>query len=401
MRELPLASIQAQMLEAIMEGTEIQPLLDSVYEVIHLPIILIDPSFSIIAYTFPRPFYFPHWEWMAKQGAASTEAIEKYDYLDSQEMMLNHKSASIFNEGTCYGYDQACGPVMVEDQLFGYCGIMIEDADPAQVIQAADMLIRTISCIRTRNARNDRRNQSIVLSNLISQNQAAELQAGFGGDYIFFVVSCTQARTATLQYVKTFLEARGYRILGVQNDDGLLYLLYGGMGSVQARAACLEDLQALSEKYGLSIGQSDDFRSLADLPIHREQALLALTAGIRSGKGPGIYSFYDKYCDIIDQAALDYFGREVCTMPEVQCLMEEDARHGSEYAKTLETWLRCARRKSLTGQALGQHKATVANRLEKISALIGRDPALCPVDLQMGLDIYIYIYISGQGGAAE
>lgn len=396
MRNLPINQIQSLMLDTIVEYRSVQELFDSLYDLIKLPSICFDPTFSPIAYSFPRPFYFPHWEWMIKQGAATTETIREYNYFTYQEKMIHYGSASIFNYDTSYGFPQACGAVMKDGQLVAYCGIMIEDAFPDQVIEATNMLIKTIAIILGRGEQTDKVNPAIVLDKRLSQSQIDFLSTNYGRNFTFFVFSCNETHISILQYVKGYLEAKGHRVIGILSDDGLLYLLYCGVDT-QTSCNYLADFIDLSHKYNLVIGQSDTFQISEDISIYREQALLALSTGKRSGRGANVYSFVDVYCNIIYYAAIEYLGQAACTLPEVLLLADEDISHGTEYLKTLDIWLRCSRRKSITGEYLGQHKATVSNRLKKIGVLIGKDPYLCPEDLQVGIDTYKLLYASDSG----
>lgn len=396
MRDLPLGKIQSLLLESILERRSVQELFDRLYALVALPMICFDPSFSLIAYAFSRPFYFSHWEWIVQEGAARPADIMAYGYFSNQERMIDRGSAAVYSDGTCLGYDQACGPIFISGQVAGYCGLMVEDAVPEQVVTVTDMLIQAVAAMLRQGPEKEQQLRELLLAQSLSPAQAAGLSELCGGNYVFAVFSCEESRRSTLQYVKVSLESQGPRFTGCLNGDGLLYMLCGGLELRPGLPPRPEDLEAIARHYGLTVGCSDWFSRPEELPDHREQALLALYTGLRTGKKAGICAFEEMYRTLLCQAAIEYYGPEACVMGEISLLAQKDASQDTEYIRTLEVWLDSMRRKSLTGERLGQHKATVAHRLERIGELIGADPVDLGNDLQMGLDMARTLRPSGQ-----
>ena len=142
MKSIDHERLESVLLDAILSGGSLQELFDRVYECIALPLVCFDTTIHMLAYAFPRPFYYSHWEDMAERGSAAESAIIGYNYLESQEKMYEHGRSLCFDTGTCEGYPQACGPVMADGRLAAYCGIMIEDCRREDALRANDLIAR-------------------------------------------------------------------------------------------------------------------------------------------------------------------------------------------------------------------------------------------------------------------
>ncbi len=128
MRVIDFEKLDGILLDSLLCGDSVQQLFDRVYDFLKLPLICFDTTFHLVAYAFPRPFYYPNWEYIVEHGGASESDILGYNYLEYQERMYKNGRSLYFDTGTCDGFPQACGPVLSDGRLVAYCGIMIEDA---------------------------------------------------------------------------------------------------------------------------------------------------------------------------------------------------------------------------------------------------------------------------------
>lgn len=403
MRSLPLCELQKTVLNGIVDRWSVQQLFDAVYKVIRLPLICFDPGFSMIAYAFERPFYYPHWEWMAKQGAATEAVILEYNYFDNQERMIREREPILFNEGTTLGYAQYCGAVLNGEELMAYCGIMAEDAAREEVLEATRILIKAVSVILRRESHMDGLDYALIVDRTLSPQQSEYLSKRYAGSYLFCVLTCETHQSSTLQYIKSYLLWKGYSIISCIIGADMLYLLACGQNPAERDPALLKELETLAENYHLMIGVSDSFDEASEIPIHRDQALLTLSAGLtkQEKSRAALFRFEDYYCDLVCQTAIEYYGPELCTAKEIRMLAAEDAARGTDYLRTLEVWLKSGRQNAVAALELGQHKATVANRLERIGDLLGESPKECFPRLQIETDLYRMLNRGAFGRAGE
>lgn len=388
MRRLPNDELCAALLSCITAHKTVQQIFDRVYEITALPMLCFDPSFKLIAASFPRPFYYPHWEWMAEKGSASQENILEYDYLSNQEEMVRSTGALLFNSGTTTGFSQYCGAVMNDGQLMAYCGIMLEDAEPADVKEATDLLIKALSVTMRRDMQDDIAERSIIVDDHLSPPQKETLYRKCSGMYLFVTATCGSNQKSTLQYVRSNLIWKGFRMISCLHGEDLLYILVGQQNGYVDRESFQNALREIAANHGILFGLSDYFSDPEDIAAHRQQAMLALSIAAASGDRTPISYFNDHYSDYICHCAMEYFGTEQCMCPEIRLLQEEDELRGTDYMRTLQVWFDSMRNNAVAAEALDIHQATMINRIKHISAIIGHDLSDYFDSLQLELDMY-------------
>lgn len=388
MKKLPIDEIRSVLLHCIMEHKSVQQVFDQIYEIIALPMICFDPSFSLIAFSFPRPFYYPHWEWMAEQGSASQENILAYDYLSNQERMIRSPGSKLFDSGTTSGFAQYCGAVMDRDQLLAYCGIMTEGTDRGDVQKTTDLLIKALSVIIRRDRKDEGIDTAILLGKSLTELQADSFRRRCSGNYIFVSATCSANQKSTLQFVKSNLKWKGFQMISSFIGDEMLYMLVGNQNSHMERESFLNALRDLSSKHGILFGLSDYFSGLHDISAYRQQSVLAMSMAAASGESISLSFFIDHYSEYICQCAMEYYGTELCLCQRIRALMEEDERRGTENVRTLKAWFDSSKNNAKAAMSLGIHQATMLNRLKHIASLTGLDPADCFDSLQLELAMF-------------
>lgn len=389
LKRLQLERIHTVLLDSVIAKADVQTIFDRLYEVTNLPAICFDPTFSLIAYSFRRPFYFVHWEMIAANGRSPDGIIKEYDYLTDQEKMVRCGSASIFNDRASAGYPQACGPVFVNGQLCCYCGIMVEDAEQSDVIAASDMLAQAIAATMRREMR-IQSDLSFLAGKEINPRVCAAIEKD-GGAYLFSVLTCLKHSTSVLQFIRQSIESRNSHCITHIHNDGCLYMLFSCLGRREELEAVTALLSRLCAEHMLFAGVSDYFYDIKSLPLHRQQAEVTLSIARALEQEPKAYHFLEMYCSVIWQAAIERLGCDVCTYPAITMLDRQDAAYNTDYLKTLDVWLGNFNRKSVAATILGTHKTTVTNRLMKISELSGVDVFEHPYEFQTGIEMYRFM----------
>ena len=395
MRRLPLDELKAQMLYAIIESWSIQKLFDHIYEMIGLPMICFDPSFVVLAYSFQRPCSYCHWEWLAENGCAPSETVFEYDYLSYQEVMAKSKNSILFNEGVTADYPQACGAIFENHHLLGYCGIMQEDSDAADLLAATDMLVNACSLLLANEKKHQAIPPSLILSETPSQELLYFLYSVSKGEYLYSVIQPKVSQIALLQYILGEITQRELSAIGCVDSHGLLHLLYYESVGQSCREEFYLLLSSLAEKHDIKVGLSDVFSNPEDIPTYRKQATCSIQNINTSFK---VQLFEEVYCKTIYKLALEYYGKDICLFPEIKLIADEDEASDTKLLETLDIWLLNNRRRSVTAELMSVTKNTVSARLERITQLIGRNPALDSMNLRTGLDLYKMICSLEEGG---
>ncbi len=388
MRRLPVDTVRATLLMCITDHLNVQQLFDRVYEIISLPMICFDPSFSLIAYSFPRPFYYPHWEWLADRGSASREVILEYDYLSTQEEMVRSRGSILFDKGTTSGFAQYCGAVMNGEQLLAYCGIIAEDAERSDVRDVNDILIKALSVIMRQNLLDDDADRSVLHDSVLSKQQIEHLSRRCAGNYLFVSATCASNQKSTLQFTRSILFWKGFRMISSFCGDEILYILAGAQNSYMERESFLNALRELADNHGLVFGLSDYFNDPSGIPAHRQQSIMALSFSAVSDEKKTVSLFTDHYSDYVSQCALEYYGTEHCLCSDIQKLSDEDKSRGTENLRTLLAWFRSGMNNAKAASELGIHQATMINRIKHIASITGCDPAEHFLTLMLELELY-------------
>lgn len=383
MKSIDHERLESVLLDAILSGGSLQELFDRVYECIALPLVCFDTTFHMLAYAFPRPFYYSHWEDMAERGSAAESAIIGYNYLESQEKMYEHGRSLCFDTGTCEGYPQACGPVMAGGRLAAYCGIMIEDCRREDALRANDLIARAAARLildRSRDGRGGAVERLLIRNEYGPETLAALSGALHQPPYAFVIVSAEGRGVSTLEYLRGRLCQGGSGAVGCLAGEERLYILQSGL-SAGERGRALERLESVARLCEVRAGTSDIFDSLEETSERRAQALLALSAG---GGGP-VSTFSGSYAAIVGRCALGRYGAAASRSSPLEALAGLDG----EYLQTLRLYLQLFRRPAAVAEAQGLHRNTVINRIRKVEELLHADlsDAETASALQLGLEL--------------
>jgi hypothetical protein len=206
MPSIDLSRLRMILLDVIIKKQSVKAAFARVYENIGLPLIAFDVSFSVIAFSFPRPFYYSHWESMVSRGHATEDAVTENSYLQYQEMMYSNGKSQVFDWGTSEGYPQAAGPIMQDGRLIGYVGIMLEGVDAESALCANDMLADVISLLMRSDRTQDFRGmseESLAELVLFGSGISSELKTFFTDKYrppyVLAVISSQKSGVSTLQ----------------------------------------------------------------------------------------------------------------------------------------------------------------------------------------------------------
>ena len=385
MRSLDFDKLNAVLLDSVLNRMALEELYSRVSACLELPLICFDTSFRLVAYAFSRPFYYQHWENIAKFGKAPESAVLDYDYLKNQELMYSNGRSLLFETDTCCGYPQACGPVLIGDKLVAYCGIMLEDCQPQDALRANDLLAAATSLLIREGNQAPDLEEKLLVKNEIGREEAEKLRAQFETPYAFIIVSAHESGVSTLEYTKGILCAPGKKRLGCRASEKHLYILQYG---IQNRRE-LEDIGGIVSTYGLSCGVSDKFEDMEEIAVRRAQAMLSLTVG--AGGLPGrMATFRDSYSQIVECCALEFFGPSAVKLPGIEQLAREDMAGEGDYISTLGCYLSSFRRHSSVAKALGLHRNTVINRIKRIEKLLDMDISRpgSQLELLIGIDMH-------------
>ena len=382
MKRIDFPKLRTILLDAILKNQSILTLVERAHECIGLPIICFDVFFRVVAYSFPRPFYYSHWENLVANGYAPDDVVVSNDYLSYQQMMYALGKSQIFDWGTSEGFPQACGPVMSDGQLIGYAGMMVEGTDPDDCVAANNMLSQAISVLMRKREEGGMRSaeprggfsaDKLLIKDGISPEQAEYFAQTFPKPYIFAVLSPKDANVSKLQYVRRALCGAENATIGCLSGENYLCLLFYGADPSVCFPLLQTSLEFIASRHALTGGVSDYFTCPLEIPNRRMQAMLTLSVGARCATAGRISFFRECYSSIISYCAIERFGPSACILPEILALAREDELSGVGYLETLESYLGHFHRHSAVAAVMGLHKNTIINRMRKIGEILGQD----------------------------
>ena len=169
------------------------------------------------------------------------------------------------------------------------------------------------------------------------------------------------------------LAALSSRIPGsrtVRAEDRLVVLLnFSVTGTREPYDSVLAET---AEKYGLSVGVSNEFRDLLKLSAYYATAVDA----IRITHALHAKRCVSYFCDVIFYAVanqVESSRRAAYQQSKYKLLADYDRKNDAEYCRTLMTYIECGCSSMLAAGRLFLHRNTMTHRLEKIEEITGLD----------------------------
>lgn len=83
-------------IDAILYHQDATTLLNAVYAKIKIPLIAFDETIALIAYAFPRPFYFEDWEEIVEYGTCPKKKVLQ-NLRDYQEVIYRNRAPTVIS----------------------------------------------------------------------------------------------------------------------------------------------------------------------------------------------------------------------------------------------------------------------------------------------------------------
>ena len=373
---------------------------NSLYGLIHRPIIAFDTSFRLIAYAFPRPFFYAPWEEIASTESLSDSYIYENNALFYQEKMYYLKYSSYFNTDITANCPQVDGPIISDGKLIGYVGICVASDDEVETIAYInDRLAETLALLIPRYKKNLHNPDSddiwdrLISRDMIDISDALELESDYPPAYHVAVLTPQNGQIPTLQYIKGCLDNTEDSISTYIDQNEHIVILYYNRGlspSEDSSASILINLENYCEKYKLYGGISDKFYHLKDISAARLQAEVSIEVGNRNYGTKRIYSFRDLYEDIICAYAFERYGITTAMPPAMRSY--SDSEKIDSLIPTLEAYIFCDCNQEKAAYMLGIHKNTVHYRIKQFTELTGADPSNASQLLQIKIGLMMHSY---------
>ena len=368
------------------EGMNPDEFAHMVYEYFHLPIIIVDEGYKLLAYANDGSFADPYWEDIVHLGAARSETIAnhylKAGYLES---ISEAEGAVYLNWGVSRDYPQSCGPIYVNKELEGFLSLLFMDPAlkdeacrlNARLCRLFGILLQTTSYQR-KTMRNPIR-QVFARKFFDPENLSEPLDVNSYKPYIDISPEYRILIIGTFDMGRKMSELLRGRIRSIYPNviylmkHQLLYVLIESHHKASDEIQEQKIAQVIGT-YKLHAGISERFSSFTDRALYIEQAESALRAGTWTAPEKIVYSYKDHYSSIMLMAAVTSMARENLIPDELIALRRYDEENESNYTETLFAYLYERNDLNRSAARLHIHRNTMRYRMEKICQLLHIDP---------------------------
>ena len=401
-------SIRRLCINAILRRQSPQSLLEAAYKETQIPIIAFDSTIALIAYAFPRPFYFQDWEEIVEFGACPRQKVLT-NLRDYQEIIYRNRAPTVISWGTCAELPQICCPIVFRDFLYGYIGMApAADSDMDEVSAIEELMAKALGRLLGDEQESDSLSPEQYVNHLLLRDKPdlkvlKAYENRFCPPYLLAVLMSPVINEAELQYILGHICRTQPQVIGCASESRYLSLLISGMDLEDAQLMINRHLRAAALQHDYYVSFSDIFYSISSLPFHKIQTTLTQSVNTAVSTGNHISSFADSYVDIIGYYSIEHFGKTAVLPYALHKLSEYDEQCGKNYINTLQCYMNSSMKLSLTAQLLNLHPNTVRGRLDKIADITGLDLEDYNVltQLHIGLQIYYLLHSERFSGSDD
>lgn len=383
-----------RMMDAFFNAVSMQNLLDVFAGIIGFPLMIIDNSYCVIGASSNQECDDPLWVESIRDGYCSYEFVSRFNQLNEIEV-INQGDGPVL-AGCLMSPMRRCIIRMISDKRpIGYL-LSVESSGPFDKVklelleQAARMLSKSVAYIAMESGVDLVHATWNAIVNAIEQTPKSDLilreyllNAGLRKESDYYIILFSLIHRSDNEY-----DGKGDSLHDVLRSilpfcaftyykkDALVVAEF--RDGAQALVRLLErNLQAFTES-GILISVSDVFRDFSNIRRYYEQAKKAQLLMKKLDKDRSICLYesvriYDMLSAASDQTGLPQTGLPLYLRgPEIE-LYKYDMEHGTEYFRTIYSYIKNSRRLQDVSDELHIHKNTVSYRINRIRELFEVD----------------------------
>jgi len=372
---------------ALIEGCDIQRLVDISEAVICNPVTVMNPSYSLVAISSHNCTESEIFNDVRRSGYLPPETVERYrlrGYMDT--LTKAHDEVVFLSSDSCIS---VINPLRLNGVIGGYLSMPCVPRPYSQgLAECFRYLAEGIALCMERQLHTSDINRYMyeyllidILNRKLTKEEALAERLRYidlpaRGDFALLLVESGQDYAAVSSYLSRRVSELlpGDRVFLYQ--EGILVLLRR-----QRLELSLQSLEPFMKDKGFFCGVSRDFSSLLNLPEAYTQARAALRLGRgisqkRTLEKLGVDGLsYEKIIYPYDEYAhyhmVEAAAESGIIYPLIRALAARDMREGSDNLRVLRAFLLCERRPTQTAVYLHMHRNNVIYRAERIESMLG------------------------------
>lgn len=376
-------NLHITMLNALINGG-VDKLTQAVYESYKLPVMISDAEYNCLAHLPNELRDDPLWDSIHENGRPPLQFIRKFNDEKMMEVGAQQNTPYFLNWGFLSDHPRIIGNILVGGVIVGYLTILCDSCtkefyDEVNLICsvfAVEFERRRIVSGNTSGA------WSMFLTNLLEGRIRDEkqlkqwlrhLDRKLVGDFCVVAArpSKGEIENPLLHFIKRDIERIDQGLHPVVYVDGIYFLLVGLANLEEYRKQVALFIEKLSF-IGLSFGVSNTFSEVTQIEIYRDQASFALSV-CQKELTPNHLYFNDCSLQLIFKTLAEQLPSQNYIHPAMVILESYDGKNGTEYLKTLSTYISTFCNASETVQKLHIHRNTLPYRLDVIERICGID----------------------------
>lgn len=373
----------ASLLECIIRGKEVREVIETGYEILNNPIMLMDTSYKVLSYKTDSRVNDEVWDDLVTKGYSSYKYVTKFKYERIIEKILKSDDPILLDTGVAEKIRRILGKIEVNGKCMGYLAILeYKQSFQSQDLKIAKLICEVISSIMKED-KWQKNAVDLMWENLIRDllegrvYEDAELNdrlqsCGWVPGRNMCMVCIGMSRfndPSFIDYFRLQLHKIAPLCRSVYYDDAVSIL-------IEFRDAADFDRQmdriiAFLKENGLYAGRSGFFSDLFEIRRYYRQSRKALFFGGYENPKRRMADYSDHIMnDFVHEASEHVSLLDFCH-EGVLILHEYDCKNGTDYFRTLWEYLKKDKNVIATSEALYVHRNTVNYRLEKIKELLG------------------------------
>jgi len=371
-------------LDALTYKPSIQSIAKTAYECFHLPILIVDISFKLLAIeSGGKHLPEPGWNTIMKNGEAPIDDIVNCYLKDGYFDKVSKSSEAIHLDwGITKPFPQTCGPIRVNGNVEGFVSVLFMDMELLPMAKDLnDLLSLAVSIIMqsepyiTKHTVNPIR--EILAREIFTEYSTPDVKKfeqfiSLQPKYLILILDNIYQNSGRLQYVRNLL-CRQYSNMLFTSINKKLYIFFTGLISEESVNQIYRNIEQLAEQYSFVCGISYLFSELGT----RHQYFIQAEKALEIGKLTCPESFVFHYKDLFPEIIMSFPAQELdpvnYILPEIKRLIDFDHKNNTEYFATLQSYLQNLNNVSKTTEDLHIHRNTLMYRLEKIMDFINVD----------------------------
>ena len=374
------------LLDCIIKGKELRDVIETGFEILGNPIMLMDTAYKVLAYKTNETIDDPVWADLVEHGYSSHKFVSLFKNERIIEKILKSDLPIILDTGVAETIRRFLGKIVLNGNCKGYLAVLeYNHRFSDQDTQITRLICEVISSLMQ--SRNDRMKntygmmfETIIqdllekriedVSTLSGRLDACEWKIS-SRLFAVTVDMCKYNDVSFIDFFRNKLSAILPGVKSVNYDEALILLLDLEAEMFSTDCGLFDAFDCFIKENDLLAGISLPFNDLLQLPKFYRQSRRALEIGKYLHPQDRVFQYRDfAIDDFVSESAKCFDVLDYCH-ESVLLLRDYDDEKNTDYYTTLQAYLVHDKNVIATADALFIHRNTVNYRIEKIEEIIG------------------------------